>query len=319
MRQHIRRLFSLLIKAAISALLLYVSLRWVDTGALGERFNRIEPAWLALVILVVIAQVGILGLRWRQIAIGAGAPLATIDAVRFSLIATFFNQTLPSTIGGDAARVWMLARHSGSWKSATYSVLIDRVVGLFALAVIVLACLPMTLELVRDRTAQIMLVAIGLAGIGGPIGFVALGFLPDAWLNRFWATRHLAAAARSTWRVFAMPRTGLLVALLSFAIHALTVTAAWAAAKSVSAPFEFLTALSVVPPVILVATIPISIAGWGVRESAMIAAFSYAGLAQTDGLLVSIIFGAATFVVGILGGLTWIVSGEKVAAKARSD
>ena len=37
-------------------------------------------------------------------------------------------------------------------------------------------------------------------------------------------------------------------------------------------------------PVILVATIPISIAGWGVRESAMMVAFSYAGLAETDGL-----------------------------------
>ena len=44
---------------------------------------------------------------------------------------------------------------------------------------------------------------------------------------------------------------------------------------------------------ILIATIPVSIAGWGVRESAMILAFSYAGLAESDGLIVSILFGVA--------------------------
>lgn len=47
------------------------------------------------------------------------------------------------------------------------------------------------------------------------------------------------------------------------------------------------------------AAIPISIAGWGVREGAMMVAFSYAGLAENDGLIVSILLGAAMFVVGI--------------------
>ena len=46
-----------------------------------------------------------------------------------------------------------------------------------------------------------------------------------------------------------------------------------------------------IPPVILISTIPISIAGWGVRESSMIVAFTYAGLAAGDGLIVSILVG----------------------------
>ena len=54
---------------------------------------------------------------------------------------------------------------------------------------------------------------------------------------------------------------------------------------------------------------PVSIAGWGVRESSMIMAFAYAGLSQSDGLIVSILFGAASFVVGVVGGIIWIVSG----------
>ena len=42
----------------------------------------------------------------------------------------------------------------------------------------------------------------------------------------------------------------------------------------------------------------------------MIMAFAYAGLSQSDGLIVSILFGAASFVVGVVGGIIWIVSGS---------
>jgi hypothetical protein len=68
------------------------------------------------------------------------------------------------------------------------------------------------------------------------------------------------------------------------------------------------------PPVLLIATVPISIAGWGVRESSMIAAFAYAGLAESDGLTLSILFGAASFIIGIVGGIVWISSGFRTSA-----
>ena len=57
------------------------------------------------------------------------------------------------------------------------------------------------------------------------------------------------------------------------------------------------------PPVLLIATVPISIAGWGVRESGMIAAFAYAGLAESDGLMLSILFGAAILTLAAGTGL----------------
>ncbi len=46
----------------------------------------------------------------------------------------------------------------------------------------------------------------------------------------------------------------------------------------------------------------------------MMVAFGYAGLAQTDGTVVSILFGAVFFIVGGVGGLVWIFSAEKTAA-----
>ena len=63
----------------------------------------------------------------------------------------------------------------------------------------------------------------------------------------------------------------------------------------------------VVPTVLLISMLPISIAGWGVRESAMVMAFAYCGLPQADGLLVSALLGFAIFVIGIIGGLVWVI------------
>jgi hypothetical protein len=45
----------------------------------------------------------------------------------------------------------------------------------------------------------------------------------------------------------------------------------------------------------------------------MMVAFGYAGLAQTDGTVVSILFGAVSFIVGAVGGIVWIFSAEKTA------
>jgi len=68
-----------------------------------------------------------------------------------------------------------------------------------------------------------------------------------------------------------------------------------------------------VPPVVLITMLPISIAGWGVREATMGLAFGYAGLATNEGINVSLLFGAVSFVVGAFGGLVWIFSAEKAA------
>jgi hypothetical protein len=94
-------------------------------------------------------------------------------------------------------------------------------------------------------------------------------------------------------------------------IHLMTVTAAWWLAKAVAAPLEWSHALFLVLPVLLIATLPLSIAGWGTRETAMVLAFGYAGLAATDGLVVSVLLGISTFAAGLPGGMIWILDHGK--------
>lgn len=111
-------------------------------------------------------------------------------------------------------------------------------------------------------------------------------------------------------------RSGPKIALLSLTVHVLAVVIAWCAVRSISAPIDFEQVFILIPPIMLITMMPISIAGWGVREATLMVAFGYAGLAQADGTVVSILFGAVSFMVGCIGRLGWITSSEKATAPA---
>jgi glycosyltransferase 2 family protein len=93
----------------------------------------------------------------------------------------------------------------------------------------------------------------------------------------------------------------------------LAVVIAWCVVQSIAAPVQFSQIFQLIPPVMLITMLPISIAGWGVREATLGLAFGYAGLMANEGVNVSLLFGAVYFIVGAFGGLVWIFSAEKAA------
>ena len=127
--------------------------------------------------------------------------------------------------------------------------------------------------------------------------------------DRWRLTRHLAAASRISAALCSSHRDAAIVLACSVAIHLITAAAAWCCAKAIASPVSFAQILFLMPPVLLIATLPVSIAGWGVRESSFMFAFAHAGLAQTDGLVISILFGALSFIIGMAGGIVWIAYG----------
>jgi uncharacterized membrane protein YbhN (UPF0104 family) len=305
-----RRLLTFLVKAVVSALLLYFSLRRVNLGSIGQRLGGLDLHWMILALFVLCSQMLLLALRWREITVICGAKLSRATALGYTFIGQFFSQVLPSTIGGDAVRVWLLAQGGAGWPTAIYSVLIDRIVGVSILAVLVVACLPWTFNIIHDPIARAALALIGFGALVGALVFLALGVKHLRVMERWWLTRHLATTSRVAWRL-CRSGIGARVAALSFAIHLITAMVAWGAAMAAHLAIDFAHVLFLVLPVMLIATIPVSIAGWGVRESAMILAFSYAGLAESDGLIVSILFGIVNLVVGAIGGIVWVASGYR--------
>src|SRR3954468_20905950 len=190
-----RRILLSTIKILISAALLYFSLRKIDLHDLASRIDARSLGWIALAIAAVFVQIFVGVLRWREISAECGAPLETRQAMRFNLIGSFFNQTLPSSIGGDAVRLWLVARAGAGWRAATYSIFVDRAIGLIALAIIIVASLPWSYSLITDPHGRSALLLVDLAALAGGLGFLVFGVLPFPWLKTWWATHHVYACA----------------------------------------------------------------------------------------------------------------------------
>jgi len=299
----------------VSLALLYLALRGINFAGIQARLSQIKLLWIGLAVLVAIFQILLGALRWREISILCHAPLTDLQAFRYNMIGAFFNQTLPSSIGGDAVRLWLVNRTGAGWRAATYSILTDRAVGLIALALIIVGSLPWSYGMIADSNGRLALVFVDFAALFGGLGFLVLGRLPWSWLKRWWPTRHVRACSVIANQVIFNRKTGPKIAVLSLSIHVLAVVIAWCAVRSIEAPADFEQLFMLTPPIMLITMVPISIAGWGVREATMMVAFGYAGLAQADGTMVSILFGVVYFIVGALGGLVWIFSAEKASGK----
>ena len=312
-----RRILLSTIKILISAALLYLALRKVNLYDLASRIHVESLGWLALAIAVTFLQIFLGVLRWREISGECGAPLETGQAMRFNVIGVFFNQTLPSSIGGDAVRLWLVARAGAGWRAATYSIFVDRAIGLIALAVLIVASLPWSYRLITNPEGRSALLLVDFAALAGGVGFLVLGVLPWPWLKRWWVTHHIHACAVIANRVIFSRKHRPKIAVLSILVHVLTAVIAWCVVRSIAAPVLFGQIFQLVPPVMLITMLPISIAGWGVREATMGLAFGYAGLVSNEGVNISLVFGAVNFLVGAFGGLVWILSPEKAAQGAK--
>jgi len=308
-----RRILLSTIKILVSAALLYLALRKANFSDLASRIDVASLLWIALAIAVNFFQIFIGVLRWRIVSVECGAPLQTRQAMRYNLIGTFFNQTLPSSIGGDAVRLWLVARAGAGWRAATYSIFVDRAIGLIALAVIIVASLPWSYHLIDNAYGRSALLLVDFAALAGGAGFLLVGVLPWPWLKRWWGTHHIHACAVIANRVIFSRRNGPKIAVLSLSVHVLAVVIAWCVVQSIAAPVAFGQVFQLIPPVMLITMLPISIAGWGVREATMGLAFGYAGLMTNEGINISLLYGAVSLIVGAFGGLVWVFSAEKAS------
>ena len=314
-----RRIVLTIAKILISATLLYFALRTINFAELVSRVNVRSLGWIGLAIGATFLQIFLGVLRWREVSAECGTPLPTVQAMQFNLIGAFFNQTLPSAIGGDAVRLWLVARAGAGWRAASYSIFIDRGIGMMALAVLIFASLPWSYNLVNNQTGRAALLLVDFAALAGGLGFLLLGLLPRHQLNRWWTTHHLQTSSIIANRVLFSRKRGPKVAALSLLVHLLAIIIAWCVVRSIAAPVGFGDVFQLVPPIMLITMLPVSIAGWGVREATMGLAFGYAGLIASEGVNVSLLFGAVAFVVGAFGGLVWIFRGKSELSLSSID
>lgn len=297
---------SVTVKAAVTLSLLGWLVHRIDVAPLLARMGGIDPGLAIAAIALMLAQLLLTGWRWAMIARTIGAPLPREATTRLTLIGQFFNQTLPSAIGGDAVRAWLAQREGVTLTKAVSGVFADRMVALVFLVAIVGATLPALYARVPAPEFRLSIAALVAATAGGVIVLLAFGPALSRLLQRRRWTRALGQLAGDL-RLVLVSRSAAAVIAIALVVHVGVVSSVWLVAHALAIKVGLIDCLVLVPPIVLVTTLPISIAGWGVRESATVVGFGFVGVAPVDAVALSVTFGLVQIAIGLPGGLVWMM------------
>jgi uncharacterized protein (TIRG00374 family) len=248
--------------------------------------------------------------------IAAGVPARWPESGRAYAIGVFFNNFLPTSIGGDAARALVIGRSGARLARAFTSVVLDRTTSflcLLAVSWILFATNPgpvphslitaLALATVAVTAAVALLILVGLRSRGRLVSW-----LPEG-------VRRFGRDAREALRLSMANRrllTGATVLGLVFQVFA--ILSFWAVARSVGLHLP-LSLMGVAASLILLITLfPVSIAGFGVREGGMVLVLGAAGVSATDATVISLTGVVAVMLATLPGGIALLLPGPKPVA-----
>lgn len=308
---------STVIKFAVSALLIYLLLRGGRFHALIANISTVDRTMLAVAAVCYATAAIPSAVRWSMVISALGHTLKFWRVLSILLIGYFFNLTLVSSVGGDGVRMWRAYRAGLPAAVAASSVLIERLAQVLAHLLIVLASLPILFYRVPDtllRLAIVLLLVVGLAGFA----FLMMLDLMPAPLQRFRIFGASARFAKDLRHILLARRTAIPTLLLGLVNQMTVVIVVRILAAGLHLSIGFADCLIIVPSAMLLTAIPVSIAGWGVREGAFVVGFSYVGLGSTDALTLSVLFGVLNLVVRLPGVLVWLLVPDDTS-RARSS
>jgi glycosyltransferase 2 family protein len=304
-----------LIRFAISAFLLAAMFWYVD---LSQVWARIAQVGIGDFIFCCVLMLGLFvagALRWRAILASGLNSVPISWAINVTVIGQFFNQLLPSSVGGDALRALYAARAGIPLGVAVRSVLLDRVAG-FAFMVIVGACLSPNLVLTSGLQPTVLLMAVMIAlGLGGLLAVLITDQLPFAARV---ARKRKEKTAKPIWRLldgcyqlgpvarqaFRQPA----VAICSMTMIAGYCGIIWYQARSVGVQISMLEVFTTIPLALVMSAVPISLAGWGLREGAMVAVLSLVHVEAHSAFAISVLFGLTVAAASVVGGVLWCIN-----------
>jgi uncharacterized protein (TIRG00374 family) len=285
---------------------------------LWHELNLVHP--LAFVIsLVFMGLTIVIGVaRWRMVLRVQGLELPLGRAMEISLIAHFFNSFLLGSSGGDLIKAYYAARETHHQKTeAVVTVLVDRVIGLFAM--LTFACLMMipNLSLLGSHPRLAAVAGLILVMIVACSVFLLLAFwggLSKRWPQaRSWLRRlpkgDLLERALESARLFGKDPIFLLKALgLSMVLNLACVAQVLALAYGLNLALSLKTLLLVVPVIICISALPVTPNGLGIRENlyVMMLAVPEIHVPGTSAMSLSLLAYAGSLIWSLFGGLVYL-------------
>jgi glycosyltransferase 2 family protein len=292
-RSPARKYVAIALKLAATVALFWFVLSRVD---LAEMVSRLSAGRIAAALLLGACVMGlqslIAALRLQICAGMLGQDVSRFNAWTACQLGGLFSHTPMSFVGGDAMRMWHLVRSGVKLSDAAKGVLLDRALGFVGMMAVVLATFPGFYGAIKDPatlSGYLVFIAIGVSGV---FVFIALGRVRLARPSNQMLGAIAEFATVSRYLSIRPAQTAMAMGL-AILMSLLNGVAIWLIGVAYGAGTDFFSAMIASPVVFLVAMIPISVAGWGLREGAFVLAFGLFAVSSADALAVSITFGIA--------------------------
>lgn len=260
-----------------SGLLVLAFLLWqFGTGPFADAWKVTTWTSVLAALLLNLGSTLTSAWRWRLVARALGAPLTVRQSVTGYYRSQFLNSVLPGGILGDAHRGVRHGRRAGDVGVGLRATGWDRVLGqVVQIGLTLLALTLLGTPLTGLAPAALLLVVL-LVGCGWLL--VRLRRTANVWVG-------------GDLRILLRPSTAGLVALASFGTTAGHVAMFLVAEHAVGVDASWQLQVTIALVVLVLSSVPLNVAGWGLREGAGAWVFGYAGLGAATGLTVSIEFG----------------------------
>jgi uncharacterized protein (TIRG00374 family) len=302
------------IKILISVSLIAWLLSRADLSQIWNTIKQAEPELLIFAFIQFYIGYWITAKRWQSLLAALDVPVKTFTLVKSFSIAMFFNNFLPSTIGGDAYRMYDSYRLGAGKSRAIAVIFIDRIIGLSALLLLALlasllageiaAKIPLLRLFLVTAVAGILVLSWIVFGSGGAVllkltsGKHAILRIANRIMEKLYSGFHLFQGRSDVM----FKAVGLsLILQINVVINAFIITKALHIDVPTSALFI------IIPLAYLIMTLPISINGIGLRESVFVFFFGLYGVAQEQALAFAFIAFAMILAQGVVGGIVFML------------
>jgi len=306
-----RTLIVHLVRVGFSGALFWIIVSRIDIGDVKARMMQLSFSAVLLVAFLMGLHVVLSVVRWRTII----AQLDGNSSFRSTFIATlierFVNQAVPSPFIGDGARAVALIRNGEHARIAAYSIVLDRAFAVGGVFGLVTLASPLSLSVFKStgvNTTVWLITALSLFAV------TILLLCPHAVWERLRKLRLMhfpAGLAMTLRRLLLSPSVVPIVVGTSLVAQTLPVFSFLVISYDLGIDLRLLDAFALVPVIMAASILPISIAGWGVRESAAVFLLGEVGLAASDAVTLSVVFGLVNVATACLGGLVWLIMSKR--------
>jgi len=311
------------VKILVTLSILAVIFRKTDWAGLGHELSNTDTKWMTAAFVCIGA--GLLGtaVRWDYLLKVQEIRLPVLKVWIITMIGIFFNQFLLGSTGGDVIKVFYIIKLAPDRKTrATFSILVDRVLGLLAMLFVTMLLLPWEMQrLQRSHDAYTIVVILGLVLAAIFIGCLLIWLVPlhrlPGFCHRLWEKvphRHIIAALYDGFHAHGKAVRPTLFALLWTALTVSAVlSTGWLIARAMHLDISY-PQMTILFAIILCAiSLPISVSGHGVREGMFILLFNAFAVTR-HGIPVgkeaafacSIIFFGLNLIWGLIGGVVYL-------------